>query len=402
MISNKKVPRLRFKEFSGEWEENSLTNFCDILNGLTYKPKNVEDAYKANTFVIRSSNIKNGIIIDSKDNVYVNNDCVNVANVQEKDILVVVRNGSKNLIGKHAIVKRKMPNTVVGAFMSLLRCNNGYFLNSLLDSENFKIEIFKSLGATINQITKKDFKLMRFNFPLSTEQEKIGNFFTKLDRLIELQTKKVEQLKQLKRGYLQKIFPQKGETVPRLRFAGFSGEWEEKKLNDFSKIIMGQSPHSQNYTSNSIDKILVQGNADMANGIVYPRVYTKEITKVSKINEVILTVRAPVGELAINNYDEVVIGRGVASLSSNNNKFLYYYLNNLKMNHYWDRLSAGSTFQSISSDDIRNAIILIPSDKEQSKIVSFLNKIFENISNQEKKLSQLKDMKKGYLQKMFC
>lgn len=137
------------------------------------------------TLVLRSSNVKNGEIVDA-DNVYVNDKVVTSENVHEGDIIVVVRNGSRALIGKHAQIKASMPNTVIGAFMSGMRSEHSSFVNALLDTSAFENEIAKNMGATINQITGYMFSKMEFMIPSGDEQQKIGEHFQSLDNLITL------------------------------------------------------------------------------------------------------------------------------------------------------------------------------------------------------------------------
>ena len=160
---------------------------------------------------------------------------------------------------------------------------------------------------------------------------------------------------------------------------------------------MGQSPSSSNYSENEDDTILIQGNADLINGKVVPRIYTSEITKISKPGDIILTVRAPVGDLAINEFNSC-IGRGVCSIEGN--KFIYYFLQSLKNKHVWERLSQGSTFESINSNDIKNLNVKIPSKKIQKSISSFLTIIDNKIELLEKKYSQYQDFKKYLMQQM--
>ncbi|VYT84377.1 Type-1 restriction enzyme R protein [[Ruminococcus] torques] len=129
--------------------------------------------------------MKNGEIVDA-DNVYVNDKVVTSENVHEGDIIVVVRNGSRALIGKHAQIKASMPNTVIGAFMSGMRSEHSSFVNALLDTSAFENEIAKNMGATINQITGYMFSKMEFMIPSGDEQQKIGEHFQSLDNLITL------------------------------------------------------------------------------------------------------------------------------------------------------------------------------------------------------------------------
>lgn len=188
------------------------------------------------------------------------------------------------------------------------------------------------------------------------------------------------------------------KNVPKRRFEGFEGEWEQHRLGESYHVTMGQSPQSSNYTKNPDDHILVQGNADITNGKIVPRVWTKQITKNAEKGDVILTVRAPVGEVAISNYD-IVLGRGVAALKGS--YFLYSLLMYMEQIQYWDRFSTGSTFESINSDNIENAIIFIPNILEQQQIGQFFQQLDNLIELHQQKLQKLKAQKQAYLSEMF-
>ena len=180
------VPEIRFKGFTDAWEQRKLPEFVSFFNGLTYTP---DDVQETGTLVLRSSNVKNGEIVDA-DNVYVSDKVATSENVQEGDIIVVVRNGSRALIGKHAQIKASMPNTVIGAFMSGIRSEYSSFVNALLDTSAFENEVAKNMGATINQITGYMFSKMEFMIPSEEEQQKIGEYFSNLDNLITLHQRK--------------------------------------------------------------------------------------------------------------------------------------------------------------------------------------------------------------------
>ncbi|MBZ3625902.1 restriction endonuclease subunit S [Enterococcus hirae] len=188
------------------------------------------------------------------------------------------------------------------------------------------------------------------------------------------------------------------DTQPEIRFPGFTEDWEERKLGEVVQIVMGQSPNSENYTDNPNDYILVQGNADMKNNRVVPRVWTTQVTKQAEKGDLILSVRAPVGDIGKTDYD-VVLGRGVAAIKGND--FIFQQLGKMKENGYWNRYSTGSTFESINSNDIREALITIPDVKEQQKIGAFFKQLDDTIALQQRKLDLLKETKKGFLQKMF-
>lgn len=200
--NGKAVPEIRFNGFMEDWEQRKFPEFVEFFNGLTYTP---DDVRESGTLVLRSSNVKNGEIVDA-DNVYVESEKVTSENVKVGDIIVVVRNGSRALIGKHAEIKENMPNTVIGAFMSGIRSKHSSFVNALLDTSQFEKEIEKNMGATINQITGYMFSKMEFMIPSSSEQERIGNYFKSLDHLITLHQRKCDELQNMKKFMLQNMF----------------------------------------------------------------------------------------------------------------------------------------------------------------------------------------------------
>ena len=196
------VPEIRFKGFTEAWEQRKLDEIVSFFSGLTYSPNDIRPT---GTLVLRSSNVKDGEVIDA-DNVYVDPSVVNSDNVHDGDIIVVVRNGSRTLIGKHAEIKGLMPNTVIGAFMTGIRSEHPSFLNSLLSTPHFDKEIERNMGATINQITGYMFSKMEFMIPSSKEQDAIGEYFKRISNLITLHQRKLEKLKNLKKACLEKMF----------------------------------------------------------------------------------------------------------------------------------------------------------------------------------------------------
>ena len=187
-------------------------------------------------------------------------------------------------------------------------------------------------------------------------------------------------------------------NTPQLRFQGYTDAWGQERLGDIAQITMGQSPDGATYTDNPKDHILVQGNADMKDHRVCPRVWTTQVTKTAEPGDIILSVRAPVGEVGKTDYD-VVLGRGVSGIRGND--FIYHSLIRMNEIGYWSSLSTGSTFDSINSNDISNAVIAVPSQSEQEKIGCFLTRIDDLLSLHQRKLDKLQAIKKSLLQKMF-
>ncbi|MDE2588023.1 MAG: restriction endonuclease subunit S, partial [Lactobacillales bacterium] len=269
----------------------------------------------------------------------------------------------------------------------------------------FSLSIFKKINwkkfdesTGVPSLSKTVINSVGAFVPSYEEQQKIGSFFKQLDNTIALHQRKCEQTKELKKTMLQKMFPKKGETVPEIRFPEFTDAWEQRKLGDEVRIVMGQSPNSENYTDDPNDYILVQGNADMKNGRVLPRVWTTQVTKQAEKDDLILSVRAPVGDIGKTAYD-VVIGRGVAAIKGN--EFIFQNLGKMKSDGYWTRYSTGSTFESINSTDIKEAIISVPAIEEQNKIGSFLKQLDNIIALHQRKCDELKEIKKTLLKNLF-
>lgn len=233
----------QFTSASFTWEQQELGAVVEFYSGLTYKPENV---VQNGTLVIRSSNIHNNQYINA-DNVYVKNNIVNSEYVQEQDIIVVVRNGSRNLIGKHALLK-SIPHdpSVIGAFMTGIRSLNNQFIEAVLNTEKFKREINKNLGATINQITTSQFKKMKFNFPKREEDKQIGILFNYLDDTIQLHENYLQLLYDFRSFLLQKMFSI-NDTFPNLRFKQFNDKWKYKKLGEVADIVSGGTPDTKKH-----------------------------------------------------------------------------------------------------------------------------------------------------------
>ena len=260
------------------------------------------------------------------------------------------------------------------------------FFKYLILDENFKhhLELSSPGGAGRNRVLKlSDMLEYKMNFPSEAEQKKIAIYFDDLDNLITLHQRKYEQAKTLKKYMLQKMFPQDGMRVPEIRFAGFTDEWEQRKLGEVCQITMGQSPEGSTYSDEPSTYILVQGNADLKDGWVCPRVWTTQKTKTAEIGDLIMSVRAPAGTMGKTAYN-VVLGRGVAGIKGN--EFIYQTLVKMDADRYWKKLASGSTFESINSDAITNAEIKLPQNvEEQEKLGSYFSHLDALITLHQRK-----------------
>ena len=392
---NNKVPQIRFNGYSDAWVQRNLGDLSEIVRGASPRPiqdpKWFDDSSEIGWLRISDVTEQNG-------RIHYLDQHISEAGQAKTRVLTEPH----LLLSIAATVGKPLVNYVkTGVHDGFLIFMNPKFdlefMFQWLESYRDKWSRYGQPGSQVN-LNSDLVKNQSISIPSMDEQQKLGEFFTSVDNLIAANQRKLDLIKEQKRGYLQKMFPKNGAKVPELRFAGFADDWEERKLGDEVLIVMGQSPNSENYTDNPNDHILVQGNADMKNGHVFPRVWTTQVTKQAEKNDLILSVRAPVGDIGKTDYD-VVIGRGVAAIKGN--EFIFQNLGKMKSDGYWTRYSTGSTFESINSSDIKEAIISIPRIEEQQKIGSFFKQLDNTIALHQRKLELLKEQKKGFLQKMF-
>ena len=399
-------PIIRFKGYQDDWEQRKLPEFVSFFNGLTYTPDDVEET---GTLVLRSSNVKNGEIVDA-DNVYVNDKVVTSENVHEGDIIVVVRNGSRALIGKHAQIKDSMPNTVIGAFMSGMRSEHSSFVNALLDTSAFENEIAKNMGATINQITGYMFSKMEFMIPSGNEQQTIGEYFQSLDNLITLHQRKCDETKRLKKYMLQKMFPQNGEKVPEIRFSGFTDDWEQRKLGELAEIVGGGTPSTSvdSYWDGDIDwyapaEIGEQIYLKSSQRKITEEGLNKSSAKVLPVGTVLFTSRAGIGKTAIL-LKEGCTNQGFQSIVPNKDKLDSYFIftRSEELKRYGEIVGAGSTFVEVSGKQMANMELMMPTTMdEQQKIGGYFSNLDHLITLHQRELENLQNIKRFMLGKMF-
>jgi type I restriction enzyme S subunit len=251
----------------------------------------------------------------------------------------------------------------------------------------------------VPQLTAPQISNYKIIFPLKSEQTKIASFLSTVDTKIDQLTQKKSLLETYKKGAMQKIFSQQ------IRFKADDGEdypeWEAQSLEFLAQITMGSSPKSSAYNNSMNGLPLIQGNADIYKRQSSPRIYTSEITKECFEDDILLSVRAPVGEVS-RSIHHACIGRGIAAIrakNQTNNDFLYQFL--LWFEPKWAGVSQGSTFEAVNSKDIRELSILCPCLEEQTKIANFLSAIDRKIDLVSQQLEQAKAFKKGLLQQMF-
>lgn len=373
-------PKIRFGKFNNKWKKNKLNKVVDFFDNQRIPIDSGERKSGPYPYYGASG------IIDYVDGYIFNGEYVLLAedgaNIILRSSPIAYLSKGKFWLNNHAHIMK-------------MKTGSNEFLIQLLEKQNYEKY---NTGTAQPKLNGEVVKNITLHFPSDEEQRAIGSLFRTLDDLLASYKDNLANYQSLKATMLSKMFPKAGQTVPEIRLDGFEGEWDAKILSRVTNITMGQSPKSENYTDNPNDYILVQGNADIKNKQVVPRLWTTEVTKMAEIGDIILTVRAPVGDIGKTDYN-VVIGRGVAAIKGND--FIFYTLEKMKMTGFWNRFSTGSTFDSISSNDIKEALIQIPTLKEQQAIGAYFSNLDNLISAHQEKISQLETLKKKLLQDMF-
>ena len=411
MTKKPDAPAIRFKGFSDAWEQRKLTEFVEFFSGLTYTPNDVQEN---GTLVLRSSNVSNGEVVDA-DNIYVNPQVVNSENVKVGDIVVVVRNGSRSLIGKHAQIKAFMPNTVIGAFMTGIRSECPEFTNALLNTSRFEEEIAMNMGATINQITGYMFSKMEFKVPCLDEQKKIGEYFEKLDNLITLHQRKFEKLTNVKKSMLEKMFPQNGCSYPEIRFKGFTDAWEQRKLGELVDRVVRKNTNNE-----STLPLTISAQYGLVDQITYfnNRVASRDVSNYYLVLN---------GEFAYNKstsdgypfgavkrldlYEKGVLSTLYIVFSPKKEQqvdsdFLTVFFDTDRWHKgVAERAAEGARnhgLLNISAEDFFDIDLSVPKDvAEQKQIGAFIRQLDNLITLHQRELEKLQNIKKSMLEKMF-
>ena len=232
------------------------------------------------------------------------------------------------------------------------------------------------------------------------EEDRIAQILSTWDNAISVTEKLLTNSQLQKKALMQQLLTGKKRLLNE-NGGRFIGEWCTCTLSEVAHIIMGSSPKSEAYNDNGLGLPLIQGNADIKCRVSCPRVYTSDITKECSPGDILLSVRAPVGTVALSQH-KACIGRGISAIKSKrkmSQSFLYQWF--LWFEPKWCYLSQGSTFESINSDDIKTLKLSVPNFEEQQKIATVLSAADDEIATLEKKLACLRDEKKALMQQLL-
>ena len=397
MTNKKAIPEIRFKGFTEAWEQRKMVDLAEYSKGNGYSKGDLTDVgtpiilygrlYTKYQFAI---NEVDTFAVPRKGAVY----------SQGNEVIVPASGETAEDIARASAVEKS--GVLLGGDLNILRpfdFINPLFLALAISNGEPQNELAKKAqGKSVVHIHNSDIQEVTIAYPSRTEQDRIVSVFRNLDRLITLHQRKGEKLRNVKKSMLEKMFPKNGTNVPEIRFKGFTEAWEQRKLGETVQITMGQSPDGNTYSDVPSDYILVQGNADLQNGWVSPRAWTSQMTKKADAGDLIMSVRAPAGAMGKTAYN-AVIGRGVAAIKGN--EFIYQLLVKMDSDGYWKALSCGSTFESLNSDNIKNADVLIPDVAEQEKIGQYFANLDRLITLHQRELEKLQNIKQAMLEKMF-
>jgi type I restriction enzyme, S subunit len=383
------------------WKPTLFSELAEFRNGLNFIKNDNGRTIK----IIGVSDFKDYIelkSLDTLEQITIKGELKSEDLLQDDDLLFVRSNGNKKLIGRCMIIKVGNQEISYSGFTIRARLKSKEVL------PRFLVQLFRSVyikdqiqsvggGTNISNLSQSILGDLKIPLPPLLEQCRIAEVLGVWDESIDLLEKLIGRVRSRKQGLMQQLLTGKK------RFKEFEdSEWKEYQLSQIANITMGTSPKSESYNSKKEGLPLLQGNADIKNRVSAPRIWTNEITKECYPTDILISVRAPVGTIAISLH-HACIGRGIASIKAKS-EIISNYLYQLLLFHEpkWIGLSQGSTFDSVNSADIKSCLFSIPlMIPEQEKIAAVLSAADEEISTLEKQLAAYKQQKLGLMQQLL-
>ncbi|MDN5053675.1 restriction endonuclease subunit S [Aliarcobacter butzleri] len=401
MSKNINVPKLRFKEFCGEWEEKRLSDIAIFSRGKGISKSDI--VKNGNLECIRYGELYTHYK-EIVNNIY------SKTNLDKKDLIlseygdVIIPSSGETQIDIATASCILKDNVALGGDLNIIKTkDNGVFLSYYLNSKK-KFDIAKlSQGISVVHLYSSQLKQLTINIPQKQEQEKIALFLSSVDTKIEQLIKKEKLLQQYKKSIMQKIFSQE------IRFKADYGnefpEWEEKKLGDIGKIITGKTPSTTNNNLWNGDIEFVTPT-DICENKKYQSKTLRTVKKqnnmkVLPIGSIVYTCIASIGKMSLTSLLSIT-NQQINSIIINdfyNNEYIYYALQYITP--YIQSTQANTTLPIINKTEFSKFKINIPCLEEQNKIANFLSSIDDKIEENQKQLEKTKEFKKALLQQMF-
>ena len=407
----KKVPELRFKGFTDEWEERKLGELASFSKGNGYTKNDLVEfgdpiilygrLYTKYETVIE----KVDTFVNKKDNSIIS---------EGSEVIVPASGESSEDISRASVVGKS--GLILGGDLNIIKPVNyidSIFLALTISNGSQQQEMSKrAQGKSVVHLHNSDLKQVNLLYPKLEEQQKIGSFFKKLDNTISLHQRKLDLLKEQKKGFLQKMFPKNGAKVPELRFAGFADDWEERKLGEISPLRGGFAFKSNKFKDIGIP--IVRISNILSSGVVggdfaYYDVKENDEGYLLPPRAAVLAMSgATTGKVAILDtpedkkvYQNQRVGYFIKTKNANYDFISTIVRSNLFLEQLKSVLVTGAQ-PNISSKDVDGFEFYVPNSlKEQQKIGEFFKSLDDTIALHQRKLDLLKEQKKGFLQKMF-
>ncbi|UXT63190.1 restriction endonuclease subunit S [Staphylococcus aureus] len=413
----KNVPELRFPGFEDEWEEKKVGELLEFKNGLNKGKEyfgsgssivNFKDVF--NNRSLNTNNLTGKVNVNSKE--------LKNYSVEKGDVFFTRTSEVIGEIGYPSVILNDPENTVFSGFVLRGRPKSGIdlinnnFKRYVFFTNSFRKEMITKSSMTTRALTSGTaINKMKIIYPVSAkEQKKIGDFFSKLDRQIELQEQKLELLQQEKKGYMQKIFSQE------LRFKDENGEdypdWKEKKLGDITEQSMyGIGASATRFDSKNI-YIRITDIDEKSRKLNYQNLTTPdELNNKYKLkrNDILFArTGASTGKSYIHKEEKDIYNYYFAGFlikfeidEQNNPLFIYQFTLTSKFNKWVKVMSVRSGQPGINSKEYAKLPLVLPNKLEQQKIAEFLDRFDQQIELEKQKIEILQQEKKGLLQSMF-
>ena len=401
-------PAIRFAEFAGAWEQRKLGDIADITGGGTPSTSN-NDYWDGNINWYSPAEISNQIFLNSSQRKITElgfSSC-SAKMLPKGTVLFTSRAG----IGKTAILSAE--GCTNQGFQSIVPHANdldSYFIFSRTNELKKYGEIVGA-GSTFVEVSGKQMAAMTLMMPPKfNEQKTIGDFFKRLDSLLTLHQRKYEKLLNIKKSMLEKMFPKEGEVVPEIRFKGFTGAWEERKLGDIADITGGGTPSTSN--NDYWDGIINWYSPAEISNQIFLNSSQRKITelgfsscsaKMLPRGTVLFTSRAGIGKTAILSA-EGCTNQGFQSIVPHANELDSYFIfsRTHELKKYGEVVGAGSTFVEVSGKQMAAMTLMMPPKfNEQKMIGDFFKRLDSILTLHQRKLEMLKNIKQAFLDKMF-
>ncbi|OTN79295.1 hypothetical protein A5828_001791 [Enterococcus faecium] len=407
-MSNDTQPEIRFPGFTEDWEERKLGEVT-VKIGSGKTPKGGSAVYSEKGIpLLRSQNIYNDRV-NFNDIVYITkgiDDSMANSHVLKDDVLLNITGAS---IGRSAVYsKEHLAN--VNQHVCIIRPGknvNPFFIQLNITSPKGQKEIeLNQAGGGREGLNFQQIARMTFFFPNKEEQAKIGTFFKQLDDTIALHQRKLDLLKETKKGFLQKMFPKNGAKVPEIRFPGFTGDWEQRKFEEIWKRTSDKNKDLR-FKATDILSVAKMKYSDSPKNSTDEYMKTYFILKKGDIAfEGNKSKDYSFGRFVLNDVADGIVSHvfitfePIAPMDIN---FMKIYINNEEvMKHKLVRSTTKTLMMTtLNVKDINRQMLPIPNLEEQQKIGTFFKSLDNTIALHQRKLDLLKETKKGFLQKMF-